>query len=218
MRRTLDLCLKKDPRQRIADIRDVRLALEGQFETADAVQASGGRDASAGWRRVATIAGAALAGAAIVGLAGLSVWPEPEPKPVKRFVYALPEGQSFTGTNVASSTCLPTASASSTTASAGYASGIWRRSRIVRFRARTMCCFHPIFSPDGQSIAFLTASSIYRMPATGGAAFGSRTDRRGTDELGTGRHDTLREPQRDMARSRNGRHKRTRRRRSRVWR
>jgi Tol biopolymer transport system component len=32
----LRVCLRKDPRQRVGDIRDVRLALEGAFETADA--------------------------------------------------------------------------------------------------------------------------------------------------------------------------------------
>ena len=36
----LRVCLRKDPKQRVGDIRDVRLALEGAFETADAQTAA----------------------------------------------------------------------------------------------------------------------------------------------------------------------------------
>ena len=37
MRRTLELCLEKDARKRIADMRDVKLALAGTFATARTV-------------------------------------------------------------------------------------------------------------------------------------------------------------------------------------
>jgi hypothetical protein len=99
VQRTLELCLKKDARRRIADVRDVALGLEGQFDTADAARA-GGRETYSGGRRIASIAAAALGGAVLVGLASWSAWPEPEPRPVRRFVHVLPEGQSFTGTEL----------------------------------------------------------------------------------------------------------------------
>jgi Tol biopolymer transport system component len=88
-RRTLELCLEKDARKRIADMRDVRLALAGTFATtAPALPSS----------RLALPVAAAVAIAAL--LAGTVVWvlkpaPPAEPKIVTRFNYALPAGVSF---------------------------------------------------------------------------------------------------------------------------
>ena len=59
-------CLQKDPRQRVQAIGDVRLAIEGAFETA--VPQAAAPVVVAQWRRVALIsAAAAIAGGAIVG-------------------------------------------------------------------------------------------------------------------------------------------------------
>jgi hypothetical protein len=61
VRRTLELCLQKDVKQRVADIRDVRLALEGKF----APRAVQTRPL---WRRVVLVGAAAMvAGGAMVG-------------------------------------------------------------------------------------------------------------------------------------------------------
>ena len=66
-------CLHKDPRQRIHDIADVRLALAGAFETAAPQAAQGvvGAGFRPGWRRVAM-----LAATLVIGGAGASaaVW------------------------------------------------------------------------------------------------------------------------------------------------
>jgi serine/threonine-protein kinase len=88
VRHTIKLCLEKNPKKRIADIRDVRLALEGGFEAAFArsTQTAGATS------RALPIAAAAVVAALLVGAA---VWflkppPPPEPKIVTRFVYELP--------------------------------------------------------------------------------------------------------------------------------
>jgi serine/threonine-protein kinase len=168
--RALELCFKKDPRRRLADIRDVRLALEGQFETAAAGRADD-RDVFEGRRRVASIAGAVLGGAALVGLAALSVWPEPEPKSVRRFAYALPEGQSFTGTDGRIIDLSPDGRSLVYNGVGGLR--IWDMATLEdrAIRSTEEALFEPAFSPDAQSIAFVSGSSIYSMAATGGPAF-----------------------------------------------
>ena len=116
----------------------------------------GGRDVSGAGRRVATLVGAALAGAALVGLAGLSVWPEPESKPVRRFVYALPEGQSFTGTNGHIIDLSPDGRSLVYNGVGGLR--VWDMATLEdrAIQSTNDVFFHPTFSPDGQSIAFVT--------------------------------------------------------------
>jgi hypothetical protein len=71
VRRVLEWCLKKDLKERVADIHDVRLALEGAFETAG--PSSTDRPLSPGWRRRAGVF-AAAAGVAAAAVTGAIVW------------------------------------------------------------------------------------------------------------------------------------------------
>jgi Tol biopolymer transport system component len=67
VRQVLRVCLQKDPRQRAQAIGDVRLALEGAFETA-ALPGGTRVRAAASWRRVTLVgASALLLGAALAG-------------------------------------------------------------------------------------------------------------------------------------------------------
>ncbi len=67
VRQVLRVCLQKDPRQRAQAIGDVRLALEGAFETA-ALPGETRVRAAASWKRVTLVgAGALLLGAALAG-------------------------------------------------------------------------------------------------------------------------------------------------------
>jgi serine/threonine-protein kinase len=66
LRTYLRRCLQKDPRQRVQAIGDVRLALEGAFETAVSQMAAPA--VVAGWRRVALVGVAAIiASGAMIG-------------------------------------------------------------------------------------------------------------------------------------------------------
>jgi eukaryotic-like serine/threonine-protein kinase len=89
LRTCLQRCLVKDPRQRVRDIGDVRLMLEGAFES---VSSTPEGDSSVlvsarPWRRVLPIAGASVMVAAVVGAA---VWwlMRPAPRAVTRFALA----------------------------------------------------------------------------------------------------------------------------------
>jgi serine/threonine-protein kinase len=91
VRHTIRLCLQKDPRRRIADIRDVRLALEGRFESE--LPGSVATAAVAPLRQRALVhSGALAAGAALMALIGLALWPDPPSPPVvERWVVELSE-------------------------------------------------------------------------------------------------------------------------------
>ena len=90
----LRLCLRKDSKHRVGDIRDVRLALDGAFETASPRDASAFGPAVAPrplWMRAVQIAAAILSAVAITAAV---VWnmKQPSPSPVVRFVVPLPVG------------------------------------------------------------------------------------------------------------------------------
>jgi hypothetical protein len=97
VRQTLRLCLQKDPKKRVADIRDVRLALTGAFDTVSYVEA--GASAHAFWQRpVVVAAGALLVGALLAGGAAWYLWPATEPAIVTRFDIDVPLEQAFRNT------------------------------------------------------------------------------------------------------------------------
>jgi hypothetical protein len=88
--RVLEVCLRKDPRQRAGDIRDVRLALEGAFDTpAPALTAAAApppRD-----RAVTAVAAVACAAAAVLAVL-LYRASRPTPAPALRLSVAVPDG------------------------------------------------------------------------------------------------------------------------------
>ena len=94
IRRLIQTCLQKDPKRRIHDVADVRLAMEGAFETAASrpsdVPAISLVSQPAGWRRAIPLAlGTLLIGSLMTGLA---VWTltQPAPPPTTRFSVVLP--------------------------------------------------------------------------------------------------------------------------------
>src|SRR5262245_35235392 len=90
----LHRCLQKNAKQRLHDIADMRLALDGAFETA--IRA--GQSVSVAqpvWRRTLPIAVTAVVAIVATGIAAWSLWPTFEPLTVSRFDYILPEGRDF---------------------------------------------------------------------------------------------------------------------------
>jgi Tol biopolymer transport system component len=87
VRHTIALCLEKNPAKRIADIRDVRLALQGRFETEIAIR--GAADRQPLWRRSLAPGVALVAGLAIAAVAAWTRWPAPEVRPATRFEIVL---------------------------------------------------------------------------------------------------------------------------------
>jgi serine/threonine-protein kinase len=93
-------CLQKDPRQRVRDIGDVRLALEGAFETAAAEPTAVAVPRLRVWQRpVAT----AIIAVSMAATAGLAVWALTRPSPappvrLQRVTVTVPSGESLAAT------------------------------------------------------------------------------------------------------------------------
>ena len=82
LRNILRRCLEKDPRQRVRDIGDVRLALEGAFETAAMMETTAvAVPRLRAWRRPVPLAAAAIVAVSLVATAGLAVWALMRPSP-----------------------------------------------------------------------------------------------------------------------------------------
>jgi Tol biopolymer transport system component len=97
VRSCIGRCLHKDPKQRLRDIGDVRLVLEGTFETAtQPARVSPG--ARGEWRKTAAVSIIALVLGALT--AGFAVWTaskRSEPQRPVRFVVNLPPSVQFRG-------------------------------------------------------------------------------------------------------------------------
>ena len=94
----LRACLQKNVRQRLAHIQDVRLALDGAFETS-IVQPGGAHVAYAVrprlWRRALPLLATAVVVAAAAAGVAWRLWPQ-ESRLVVRSTYTLPAGTAFT--------------------------------------------------------------------------------------------------------------------------
>jgi Tol biopolymer transport system component len=169
LRTHLERCFQKDPRQRIRDIGDVRLALEGAFETAALPLMAATARAPHG--RLAWVAFAvallAAAGLAIPALRHLRETPPPATLETRVDI-------------VTPATDDPTSFALSpdgrqlvfgTSAEGG--SRLWLRSLAATSAqplAGTEGARLPFWSPDGRAIGFFTAGALKRFDLGGGAA------------------------------------------------
>jgi Tol biopolymer transport system component len=147
VRRTLELCLEKDARKRIADMRDVQLALAGTFAVAAL--------SAAPQRRALPIAAAVAA----VALAGAAAWllkpaPAADPKIITRFNYTLPAGITLRNTPRPVLDIAPNGEFFAFNGSDGIRV---RRmgeidSHVIPGTARPLV--DPVISPDGREVAY----------------------------------------------------------------
>ena len=169
----LRVCLRKDPKQRVGDIRDVRLALEGAFETTvpgTAVPAAAIQPRPL-WRRALPVVAAAVVVSAMVGTAAWTLKPT-SPLAVTRFALALGEGQQFS-VNTQSLAISPDG-----TRLVYVADGQLYLRSMSDLEARPIPGTQqtapntPVFSPDGQSIAFRSQvdRAVKKIAVSGGAA------------------------------------------------
>jgi Tol biopolymer transport system component len=173
VRQTIALCLEKDVRRRIRDIGDVKLALDGAFDIGGLGEL-GGRGAVAvarPWpKRMLPLAGALVIGALLVGLAGFALWPESGLRLVNRFSYVVPPDQPWRGT----AGRLMNISPDGRSIVYNAANGLHIRNmgeledRLVPGTNEPMIA--PVFSPDGQSLAYFSNGQLKRIAVTGGAS------------------------------------------------
>jgi serine/threonine-protein kinase len=166
VRRTLELCLEKDARKRIADMRDVKLALAGTFAAGSSALPI---------QRLALPIAAAVVAAAL--LAGVAVWlfkplATPDARIITRFNFALPAGVSLR--NPVTSV-LDIARSGELFAFNG-SDGIYVR-RMGEVDARAIpgttggTILNVVISPDGREVAYFTFSppQLVKVAIGGGA-------------------------------------------------
>jgi Tol biopolymer transport system component len=171
VRHTIKLCLEKDLRRRIADIRDVKLALDGAFDDHDAsmiADAQAAARATLGplrWGTLVTVAGVAVA-------AALGLWlrspPEPRADPA-RLTLSLPSGTELPdGPSV---TISPDGARVAYVATSGGRQQLYLRP-MNGFEAEpitgTEGAAAPFFSPDGRWLGFFADGQLKKISASGG--------------------------------------------------
>src|SRR5262249_47740013 len=166
----------KDPKARMRDVGEARLQIEelisGTVEEIPAAIAARPVAPQPRWRRSIPVAAAAVVSGAIVGSAAWALRPSPPSAPVARFAIALGEGQQFGTTN------FPSIGISRDGTRLVYVANrqLYLRS-LTDLEARPIPGLQqlapttPVFSPDGQSIAFFvgTEQTIKKIAVSGGA-------------------------------------------------
>jgi serine/threonine-protein kinase len=176
VRRTLALCLQTDPRRRIADIRDVRLALDGAFEPerdAGAVMTARGsaRITRAAWLVTAGAAAAAVTATLFIAGAGLRRDSTARSAPPTALTFILPDEQLLAVGNPSTLEISPDGRRVAYIAQQGNTRRIYVRemdgfdSRPV---AGTEGASSLFFSPDGESVGFYSEGALRRVAIDGG--------------------------------------------------
>jgi serine/threonine-protein kinase len=168
----LKRCLTRDPAQRVHDIADVRLALEGAFD----VPVECGPTTSPAevrqppWRLIAVGIAVIAAGAAVLGVLLAPILSEDSPRSVVRLTATPPNGVLPTVTD-------PDVAVSADGDRIAYATAeqgtmaLYLRSldQVDAIRITGVTAARaPFFSPDGQSIGFFDGDGLKRVAASGG--------------------------------------------------
>ena len=170
-------CLEKDPRERIRDIGDVRLALAGAFDlpAAPPVEVPEPTEIVVApqlqvWQRPIPLV---LVGLALIAVTGFAVWSliRPGPQAVARFEIPFRAEETFTGLGRHAVAVSPDGLQIVYTTTAGLALRSLDQVTPVLVAGTDEGAREPFFSPDGQSIGFYTQSSnqLQKVFTSGGA-------------------------------------------------
>jgi serine/threonine-protein kinase len=167
-------CLEKSPKRRWQAMGDLRSEIETIAESPRALPASAVSVAPRPlWRRALPVA---LTAVVTAGLAGSLAWrlkPTP-PAPVTRSTFTLPEGQVFTNPGRTMVAISPDGARMAYVADQRlYVRALSQfDATAVRGTENRQGIANPVFSPDGQSVAFYAAGdgTIKRIAITGGIA------------------------------------------------
>ena len=167
-------CLQKNLKQRIRDIGDVSLAMEGAFETTlGAPSEQTVAPQLQVWQRplpalIAALLVAVVSSLAVWALLGSGTQPAPLPK---RFTLTLPESDRLPGTTRDKLALSPNGQTLVYRAARDGAFQLFRRP-IDQFEAMPMPgtenAFSPFFSPDGQWVGFSAAGALRKVALAGG--------------------------------------------------
>ena len=174
--RLIRQCLVKEPRRRIRDMGDVRLALEGAFETTDSPAAVTTASPDVVWTRSAAFRLAAAAAVVASVVVGVGVWmlshtTRAAAAPMARLAMTLPDDQRLGALDQPAVAVSPQGTL---VAYVGMSSG--REQLHVRAidgveskaLAGTELATSPFFSPDGQWIGFFAQGKLKKISVAAG--------------------------------------------------
>ncbi len=163
-------CLEKDAKHRVGDVHDLRLALEGAFETTVSVKAEPTAVPQLQvWQRPVP---AAITALLLLAIGGVAVWSltRPAPPRVARFPIPLTAGQAFGNPNRIAVAISPDGSQIVYRTANG---SLWLRPvdqlEAIQVPGTEEGAVGPFFSADGQSIGFFVAGQLKKVAVSGGA-------------------------------------------------
>jgi serine/threonine-protein kinase len=163
------VCLRKDPKQRVGDIRDVRLALEGAFETADAH--TGAPVHVPPWRRVGAVGalGIVAGGATIGALMWFAI--RPPPPRVMRLTITPTAASGLAISGFARDLAItPDGSRVVYTGANGTQLFVRALDALEPMAIFTGIHEGPFVSPDGEWVGFCVPGALKKVTMTGGPA------------------------------------------------
>ena len=171
VRTVLDRCLEKDPPRRIRDIGDVRLAMEGAFETTFSAPSEPGVVPTLQvWQRPLAALGIVVVA---VLLASLAVWnlTRPGPQAVSRFEIPFRTEETLTGLGRHAVAVSPDGRQIVYATTDGLALRSLNQVTPVLLAGTDGNAREPFFSADGQSIGFFTqtGNQLQKIFTSGGA-------------------------------------------------
>jgi serine/threonine-protein kinase len=174
IRRLLHRCLERDPKRRLRDIGEARIALQDALDHPEAAAEAAAvatvpAPRSARWPWLVAALGLALAGVSLVWTALGAHAPA---EPVRRFTVTMPNAGNLRQGDGAAIAISPDGRLIVTRGGAGTDDILYVRD-MGAFDARplegTAGAQIPQFSPDGRWIAFLTSTGFQKIRVTGGA-------------------------------------------------
>jgi Tol biopolymer transport system component len=163
VRGTLELCLQKDLKKRISDIRDVRLALEGAFASRFRAEAARGSSSRLAWTLLAL---AGLAVAALSVPAVMYLREEPASSPEVRLEVTPPATREPLHFAIS-----PDGEHLVFVASGDGAQRLWHRplaAATARPLDGTEGAEYPFWSPDSRTVGFFASGQMKRIDIAGG--------------------------------------------------
>src|SRR5262245_61521241 len=162
-------CLHKDSKQRVGDIRDMRLALEGAFELAVSGAPPPAVRRKPMWRRSLPYALTALPAVLASAIVAWSLWPTSTPLSPARFVYDLPANQSFRNPGRPVMALSPDGRRLVYNTTGGFFVRSFAALEARLIPGTEPASTSPFFSPDGDWIGYWESGQLKRIGLDGGA-------------------------------------------------